>query len=59
MADCLAPERFRIGAGKPISWQGWLLTIGYVFHIVAAALSLLKSPLTFLAVLAPATVALF
>jgi hypothetical protein len=29
LADWFAPKRFGIGAGKPISWQGWLLTIGY------------------------------
>lgn len=31
-----APRRFGIGAGRPISWQGWLLTIA--FAVVAVGL---------------------
>jgi hypothetical protein len=55
--DWFAPKRFGIGAGKPISWQGWLLTAGYVFLAIAAALLLQKSLLAFLALLIPATLA--
>ena len=57
MADWFAPKRFGIGAGKPISWQGWLLTVGYVFLIIGDARLFLKSLLTFFALLIPATVA--
>jgi hypothetical protein len=57
LADWFAPKRFGIGAGKPISWQGWLLTIGYFFLIVGAALLFLKSLLAFFALLISATVA--
>ena len=28
--DWFAPKRFGYGAGLPLSWQGWLLTLGYV-----------------------------
>ena len=57
MADWFAPKRFGIGAGKPISWQGWLLTIGYVFLIIGDARLFLKNLLAFFALLIPATVA--
>jgi len=57
VADWFAPKRFGIGAGKPISWQGWLLTIGYIVLIIGAALLFLKSLLVFFALLIPATVA--
>ena len=56
MADWFAPKRFGIGAGKPISWQGWLLTIGYALLILGSALLFLKSLLAFFAVLIPSTV---
>lgn len=57
MPDWFAPKRFGIGAGKPIRWQGWLLTIGYVVLIIGAGLLFLKSLLAFFALLIPATVA--
>ena len=28
--DWFAPKRFGYGAGLPISWQGWAVTLGYV-----------------------------
>ena len=55
MADWFAPKRFGIGSGRPISWQGWLLTILYLLLVVSAAFLVLKSLLAFLAVLVPAT----
>ncbi len=30
MADWFAPKRYGYGAGLPIAWQGWVLTIGYL-----------------------------
>ena len=57
MADWFAPRRLGIGAGKPISWQGWLLTIGYLLLIGGAALLVPKRSLAFFAVLLPATAA--
>jgi hypothetical protein len=29
-SEWFAPKRFGIGAGIPISWQGWALLIGYI-----------------------------
>ena len=28
--EWFAPKRYGYGAGPPISWQGWVLTIGFV-----------------------------
>ncbi len=36
--DWFAPKRFGYGAGLPISWQGWALTLAYVALIVLASL---------------------
>ena len=55
MADWFAAKRYGIGAGPPISWQGWLLTIGYVLLIVAISLVLLRNLLAYFAIFIPAT----
>lgn len=57
MADWFAHKRFGIGAGMPISWQGWLLTIFYLVVVGCSALLLPKSRLAFFALLVPATLA--
>lgn len=36
--DWFAPKRFGYGAGLPISWQGWLLTLGYVALLLLSTL---------------------
>ena len=36
MADWFEPKKYGYGAGLPITWQGWLLTIGYVAVILLA-----------------------
>ena len=36
MADWFEPKKYGYGAGLPITWQGWLLTIGYVALILLA-----------------------
>ena len=58
MAEWFAPKRYSIGTGRPISWQGWAVTIAYIVLIVIAGFSLAKSPLVSFAILIPATVAL-
>ena len=32
------PKRYGYGAGMPVSWQGWVLIIGYVLLIVLGVL---------------------
>jgi hypothetical protein len=46
--EWFAAKRYGIGAGLPISWQGWLVLLGYL-AIVAGALFRFgeRSPATF------------
>ena len=37
MADWFEPKKYGYGAGLPIAWQGWMLTIGYVAVILLAS----------------------
>ena len=55
MAGWFAAKRYGIGAGKPISWQGWAVTIGYLAAVVGASVLLPKSLLAFVAILIPLT----
>lgn len=36
--EWFAPKRYGYGAGLPISWQGWAVTIGFVVLIGLASL---------------------
>jgi hypothetical protein len=36
--EWFAPKRYGYGAGLPIAWQGWALSLGYILLIVAASL---------------------
>lgn len=36
-----APKRYGFGAGVPIAWQGWVLTLGYVAAVAGSAALLL------------------
>lgn len=58
MAEWFAPKRYGIGAGRPISWQGWAVTIGYIALVAVAVVLLPRRPLAFFAILIPATIAL-
>lgn len=55
MAEWFAPKRYGIGSGKPISWQGWALTLGYVALVIGASALLTTSVLAYVAILLPAT----
>ena len=48
MADWFAAKRYGIGAGLPITWQGWAVLIGYL-AILGGAVLLLgeRNPATF------------
>jgi hypothetical protein len=56
-AEWFAPKRYGYGAGLPISWQGWALTIGFIAICVAAVLLFRNRPLVFVATLVPFAVA--
>ena len=47
-------KRYGYGAGLPISWQGWAVTIAYVAIVVLLALAFCDRPLVMiLAIIAP------
>ena len=54
--EWFAPKRYGYGAGLPISWQGWALTIGFVLLAIALGLTIGDRPLQFIAVMIPFTV---
>jgi len=53
--EWFAAKRYGYGAGLPISWQGWLLTIGFVALSVGVSLVLAKQPVAIVAALIPLT----
>jgi hypothetical protein len=56
--DWFAPKQFGYGAGLPITWQGWALTIGFSVVAIAAGVCLgPHHPLAFVAILIPMTIA--
>lgn len=55
--EWFAPKRFGYGAGLPISWQGWVLTIGFVGVMIALGLLFRSEPVRLAAAIAPFLVA--
>ena len=54
-----APKRYGYGAGLPIAWQGWAVTLVYALLITGAAFGLLPNRiLAFAAIALAATAAL-
>lgn len=53
-----APKRCGYGAGAPLTWQGWILTLAYVALVTGAGLAVLPvSVVGFVALMAGATAA--
>ena len=55
--EWFAPKRYGYGAGLPISWQGWALTLGFVLLTVLLAIGLANRPIQLIAVIIPLSVA--
>ena len=56
MADWFASKRYGLGAGLPIAWQGWALTLGYVGIVIGSSFLLAEqSPWAFGSILFTAT----
>ena len=53
-----APKRYGSGSGLPISWQGWLVTLGFAALLIGSAVLLRDQPVKLFAVVIPLTVAL-
>jgi hypothetical protein len=51
--EWFAPKRYGYGSGAPISWQGWMLTIGFVAIVIILSVRLAGRPLQLCAALAP------
>jgi hypothetical protein len=56
--EWFAPKRYGYGAGLPISWQGWAITLGYVAVVIAISVILKDRPLQLVAIVIPLTVVL-
>jgi len=56
--EWFAPKRYGYGAGLPIAWQGWVLTIGFTLLACVVAFLFAERPLILLSILIPATIAL-
>ena len=54
--EWFAPKRYGYGAGLPISWQGWALTIAFVAIAAALATMLGDKPAAMIAAIVPVAV---
>lgn len=51
--EWFAPKRYGYGAGRPISWQGWALTILFVALVIGFSLLFREHRLQLLGALVP------
>jgi hypothetical protein len=56
--EWFAPKRYGYGSGRPISWQGWAVTIGFVASAFLITFKFGDRPQLVFAALAPLTVVL-
>ncbi len=56
MADWFESKRYGLGAGLPIAWQGWVLTLAYVAAVLGTAFVFAQKPLIVLSIVLPLTV---
>lgn len=54
--EWFAAKRYGYGAGSPISWQGWAITLAYVFLAAVLGLAFARKPLMFVVIMIPLTV---
>jgi hypothetical protein len=52
--EWFAPKRYGYGAGIPISWQGWAVTLAFIAIAFASAFCFRDRPLILFAILVPA-----
>lgn len=46
--EWFAPKRYGLGSGRPITWQGWALLIGFLILVAAATVLIHRSMLAYL-----------
>jgi hypothetical protein len=51
--EWFAPKRYGYGAGMPITWQGWALTVLFTAVIIALTVTLARKPLLLWAIVLP------
>lgn len=56
--EWFASKRYGYGAGLPISWQGWAVTIGFIALVAAIAFFVGDRPLVIIALLVPLSLVL-
>ena len=54
--EWFVPKRYGFGAGLPISWQGWALTVGFLAIATATGVRFAERPLVLFAILTPLVV---
>ena len=52
--EWFAPKRYGFGAGLPISWQGWAVTLGFIAIALATVTAFSNEPMAMFAILVPA-----
>jgi hypothetical protein len=57
-AEWFAPKRYGYGAGMPISWQGWAVSLIFIALVGLIAFRFGNQPLVIIALLVPLTVVL-
>ena len=55
--DWFAPKRYGYGAGLPISWQGWAVTLAFVLATALLAVTLGRRPMQLMAAIIPISAA--
>lgn len=55
--DWFAPKRYGYGAGLPISWQGWAVTLAFVLATALLAVALGRRPMQLMAAIIPISAA--
>lgn len=51
--EWFAPKRYGYGAGLPISWQGWAVTLAFIAIVGVIAFLFGNQPLVIIALLVP------
>jgi hypothetical protein len=55
--EWFAPKRYGYGSGLPISWQGWVLTLGFVALAIVLGALLAERPFQLVAIMMPIVIA--
>jgi hypothetical protein len=55
--EWFAPRRYGYGTGRPIAWQGWIVSLAYAAAIVGVAVLLHDNRLQMIAAFIPLTAA--